>query len=332
MRLLFGMVLAAALAHAAKTLDVYFVDVEGGQATLVVTPSKQSLLVDSGWPGFNGRDAGRIQAAAKAAGVKQIDYLVLTHYHTDHAGGISQLVDKIPVKTFVDHGPNRETGKGAGELSASWDKAVSTGQHLVVKPGDKIPLKGVDVQVISADGNVISSPVNGGGAANSFCGGKTFPEDKTENARSTGILITYGKFRMLDLGDLTSQKELDIVCPNNRLGKIDLYLTTHHASSPSNAQAIVHAIAPRVSIMNNGAKKGGSPDAWQIIHSSPGLEDLWQLHFAVAGAKENNVADSFIANIDEACEGKYIKASAMADGSFTVLNSRNKYQKSYAAK
>jgi competence protein ComEC len=332
MRLLLGMVLAATFAHAAKTLDVYFVDVEGGQATLIVTPSKESILVDTGWPGFNGRDAGRIQAAAKAAGVKKIDYLVLTHYHMDHAGGITQLVEKLPVKTFVDHGPNRETSKSAGELSAAWDKAVATGQHLVVKPGDKLPLKGVDVQVVTADGNAISSPINGGGAANSFCGGKTFPEDKTENARSTGILVTYGKFRMLDLGDLTSQKELEIVCPNNRLGKIDLYLTTHHGLNASNAQAIVHGVAPRVAIMNNGAKKGGSPEAWQIIRSSPGLEDFWQLHFAVAGGKENNSADSFIANIDEACEGKYLKASAMADGSFTVVNGRNKYQKSYAAK
>jgi len=332
MRLLFGIILAATLAQAAKTLDVYFVDVEGGQATLIVTPSKESLLVDAGWPGFNGRDASRIQAAAKAAGVKQIDYLMLTHYHTDHAGGVSQLLEKMPVKTFVDHGPNRETGKSAGELSAAWDKAVATGKHLVVKPGDKIPLKGVDVQVVTADGAGITSPINGGGAANSFCGGKTFPEDKSENARSTGILITYGKFRMLDIGDLTSQKELDLVCPNNRLGKVDLYLTTHHGTNTSNAKEIVDAISPRVAIMNNGAKKGGSAESWQTIKSSPGLEDLWQLHFAVAGGKDSNVADSFIANIDEACEGKYIKASAMSDGSFTVVNSRNKYQKSYAAK
>ena len=133
MRLLLGMVLAATFAYAAKTLDVYFVDVEGGQATLIVTPSKESILVDTGWPGFNGRDAGRIQAAAKAAGVKKIDYLVLTHYHMDHAGGITQLVEKLPVKTFVDHGPNRETGKSAGELSAAWDKAVQQNLMSVVR-------------------------------------------------------------------------------------------------------------------------------------------------------------------------------------------------------
>ena len=155
MRLVLGLLLAGTFANAAKTLDVYFIDTEGGQATLIVTPSKESILVDTGWPGFNGRDAGRIQAAAKSAGVKQIDYLVLTHYHTDHAGGVSQLIERMPVKTFVDHGPNRETGKSAGELSAAWDKAVATGKHLVVKPGDKLPLKGVEAEVVTADGAAI---------------------------------------------------------------------------------------------------------------------------------------------------------------------------------
>ena len=332
MRFIFCLVFAAVLANAAKPLDVYFVDVEGGQATLIVTPSKQSILVDTGWAGFNGRDALRIQAAAKSAGVKQIDYLIMTHYHSDHVGGVSQLVERMPVKTFVDHGPNRETGKRAEELTAAWDKALSTGKRLSVKPGDKLPLKGVEVQIVTADGEGISSPVNGGGAANPFCAGKSYPEDPTENARSTGFLLTYGKFRMLDIGDLTSREELELVCPENRLGKIDLYLTTHHGTNTSNSQPLVHAIAPRVAVMNNGAKKGGSPDAWQIIKTSPGLEDFWQVHFAVAGGKDNNAADSFIANLDEACEGKHLKVSAMEDGSFTVLNARNKYQKNYPAK
>lgn len=332
MRFIFYALFAAALANAAKPLDVYFVDVEGGQATLIVTPSKQSILVDTGWPGYNGRDAMRIKDAAKAAGVKQIDYLILTHYHTDHVGGITQLVERIPVKTFVDHGPNRESGKRAEETTAAWDKAVSTGSRLSVKPGDKLPLKGVDLTFVTADGNAINSPINGGGAANAFCEGKSYPDDPTENARSTGFVLTYGKFRMLDIGDLTSKKELDLVCPTNKLGKIDLYLTTHHGTESSNSQAIVHAIAPRVAVMNNGAKKGGAAQSWQTIRSSPGLEDLWQVHFAVAGGKDNNSPDSFIANIDEACEGKHIKVSAMADGSFTVLNARNKYQKTYAAR
>jgi beta-lactamase superfamily II metal-dependent hydrolase len=318
-------------ARAAKTLDFYFVDVEGGQATLIVTPSNQSVLVDAGWPGFSGRDADRIRAAAKAAGIKQIDYLVMTHYHTDHAGGILPLAERMPVKTFVDHGPNNETGRNADELNSTYGKAVAMGKHLVVKPGDKIPLKNVDMTVLTANGERISSALPGGGQPNPLCG-KEFPEDKTENARSLGTLITFGKFKMINLGDLTSRKEAELVCPENRIGTVDLYLTTHHGTNTSNAETIVHALKPRVAIMNNGAKKGGSPESWQIVRKSPGLEDLWQLHFAVAGGKENNVPDSFIANLDPACEGRYIKVSANQDGSFTVSNSRNKYEKTYKAK
>ena len=329
MRFVLCLALAASIAQAApKTLDVYFVDVEGGQATLIVTPSKESILVDTGWPGFNNRDADRIRAAAKAADIKSIDYLILTHYHRDHAGGITQLLQKIPVKTFVDHGPNRETGRDPADLSESWDKAVATGKHLVVKPGDKIPLKGVDLQVVSADGSVLT----GGGTANSACTVNSYPEDKSENARSVGFVLTFGKFRMIDLGDLTSQKEYDLVCPENRLGKVDLYVVTHHGTNSSNPKEIVHALAPRVAIMDNGARKGGSAESYTTVRTSPGLEDLWQVHYAVAGGKDNNSPDSFIANIDEACEGKYIKASAMADGSFTVVNGRNKYEKKYAAR
>jgi beta-lactamase superfamily II metal-dependent hydrolase len=329
--LIFALTGALSAIYAANTLAVYFIDVEGGQATLFVTPSKQSLLVDTGWPGFNGRDAARIHAAAKDAGVKQIDYLVITHYHTDHAGGVGQLVAKMPVKTFVDHGSNTESGRNADELNSVYEKAVATGKHLVVKPGDKIPLKGVDVEVLTANGEVLGSALPGAGQANSLCG-KQYPEDKTENAKSTGILVSYGKFRIIDLGDLTSRTEAQLVCPQNRIGTVDVYLTTHHGVNASNADTIVYALKPRVAIMNNGAKKGGSPDAWQIIRKSPGLEDLWQLHFAVAGGKDNNAADSFIANLDPNCEGKYIKLSAQADGRFSVVNSRNKYEKAYAAR
>lgn len=329
--LLFAALTCAITAQAAKTLDFYFIDVEGGQATLIVSPSKQSMLVDAGWPGYNSRDAARIAAAAKAAGVKQIDYLVVTHFHTDHVGGVPQLIEKLPVKTFVDHGANTETGKNAKELFDAYEKAVATGKHMTVKPGDTIPMKGLDVTVVTAGGDHINSPLKGGGEANPMCG-KSFPEDPTENARSLGFVMQFGKFRFVDLGDLTSKKELELVCPENRIGPVDVYLTTHHGLAASNAEGIVHALKPRVAVMNNGAKKGGSPEAWEIIHNSPGLEDLWQVHFSIAGGKENNSAEPMIANLVENCEGKYIKLSANADGSFTIYNSRNKYQKTYPPK
>jgi beta-lactamase superfamily II metal-dependent hydrolase len=314
-------------------MEVYFIDVEGGQATLFVSPSGESMLVDTGWAGFNNRDALRIAAAAKHAGVKKIDYLVITHYHADHVGGVLQLAAKLPIRNFVDHGPNMETGKEADKLYGNWiETQQKMGQHLVVKPGDTIPIKGLNVKVLTANGAEITEPLEGAGKPNDFCGGfKARDEDKTENARSVGTLITFGKFRIIDLGDLTWNKEHDLVCPNNKIGTVDVYLTTHHGMNMSGPAAIVHALHPRVAIMNNGARKGGSPEAWQVVHSSPGIEDIWQVHYAIAGGKENNVPDSFIANIDENCEGKYIKLSVMPDGSFTVTNSRNNFRKTYKA-
>jgi beta-lactamase superfamily II metal-dependent hydrolase len=328
-KLAFMLVCAAVALQAAKTLDIYFIDVEGGQATLFVTPSKQSMLVDAGWPGLSGRDADRIVRVAKKAGVKAIDYLVVTHYHTDHVGGVPQLVEKLPVRNFVDHGPNNESGKNPDALYKTYEEATAKGKRISVKPGDTIPLKGVEVRVVTANGQ------HSGGLAteNSLCSSAAaYPEDKSENAHSVGMLISFGKFRMVDLGDLTSRKELELVCPVNRLGGVDLYLTTHHGLNTSNAREIVHALKPRVAVMNNGAKKGGSPEAWQIIRKSPGLEDLWQLHFAFAGKTEHNSPESFIANLEEGCAGQHIAVSVNPDGSFVVTNARNGYKKTYNAR
>ncbi len=323
--------LAGALS-AAKTLDIYFIDVEGGQATLIVSPSGQSLLVDAGWPGHEGRDANRIIAAAKKAGVKRIDYLLVTHYHTDHVGGVPQLADKFPVTMFIDHGANIESGRGAERLSSEYDRVMQKGQHLVVKPGDTLPLKGLDIRIVAAHGEKIPAPLPGGGAPNPLCSSATRkPVDESENARSIGFVLNFNdKFRFIDLGDLTWNKEIDLSCPNNLVGPIDVYLVTHHGMDISNSDTIVHALRPRVAIMNNGARKGGSESAWKTVKSSPGLEDLWQLHFAAANGKEGNVPDVFIANTYEDCEGKWINMSVKQDGEFTVTNSRNKYSKTYA--
>jgi competence protein ComEC len=331
MRAFFIGLIFAALLPAAKTLDVYFIDVEGGQATLLISPSGQSMLVDTGWAGLNNRDADRIAAAANLAGIKQIDYLVITHFHADHVGGVPQLVAKLPVKHYVDHGPNRETGANPDALYSAYQKSWSSGEHIVVKPGDKIPVKGLDVQVLSADGALIKTPLKGAGQPNPLCGkdGQK-PEDKTENARSTGTLITFGKFRFLDLGDLTWNKEQELVCPNNLVGTVDVYLSTHHGTDTSGPATIVHALKPRVAIMNNGATKGGSAPAWQVVHGSPGIQDIWQLHYAVSAGKLNNVSEQFIANPDQADDqGKWIKLSAESNGNFTVTNSRNNFSKTY---
>jgi competence protein ComEC len=316
----------------ARPLEIFFVDVEGGQATLIVSPSGQSLLIDTGWRGFEGRDADRIVQAAKAAKVKQIDYLLITHYHRDHVGGVQQLADQMKIVNFLDHGPNTEDAKATKEDYTDYVKAIQRGEHMVMKPGDAVPIRDLSVKVLTAAGAHIQTPLEGGGQPNSYCAATAKRDpDPTENAQSLGVLVTFEKFRFLDLGDLTWNKELELMCPNNPIGTVDVLLVSHHGLNQSNSPALVDAVHPRVAIMNNGAHKGASPDAWQIVKASPGLEDLWQLHYAEDGGKEHNVADSFIANVDEHCTGQYIKLTAEGNGTFTVANQRNKFVKVYKA-
>jgi len=318
-----------ALAKAPKPLQIYFIDVEGGQATLVVSPSRESMLIDTGWPDFNGRDAERIARAAKAAKIKQIDYVLITHYHRDHVGGVTQLAERMKIVTFVDHGPNLEDSDAAREDYAAYEKVVAKARRIMVRAGDGIPIKGLTVRVLTAAGEHIADPLPGAGEANMYCDSEPdAPLDPSENARSLGVLITYGKFRFIDLGDLTKKKELELACLNNLVGKVDLYLVTHHGLDQSNAKAIVWGLHPQVAIMNNGAHKGGSPEVWQTVHDSPGLEDLWQLHYAEDAGKEHNTGEKFIAN-SGGKDGNYIKVAAEPDGRFTVENSGNKFRKEY---
>ncbi len=327
---------AAPVSGAQKTLQIYFVDVEGGQSTLFVTPGGQSLLIDTGWPGNSGRDANRIAAAAKDAGIKKIDFVLITHYHDDHVGGAPQLATKIPVGTFIDHGENRETSDaGASRVFAAYQRLLSSGKykHIIAKPGEVLPITGMQVRVVTADGELIERPLPGGGKENASCANAAKPPvDVTENPRSLGTLITFGKLRILDLGDLTSDKEMDLMCPMNKIGVVDIYVVSHHGWQQSGSPVLVHAIAPRVAIMDNGAKKGGSPVAWDVIEKTPGLEDLWQLHYSEEGGDAHNAAATFLANLQGPDTGNYLKVAASADGSFEVFNSRTRETKKYAAK
>ncbi len=330
---LIATIVPGSAAPASKPLQIYFIDVEGGQATLLVSPAGESLLIDTGWPGSEGRDADRIVAAAHAAGLQKIDYVLITHYHRDHVGGVQQLVDGFKVGTFVDHGPNQEDSAVTRTDYAAYEKAIAGHAHVVVKPGWGLPIKGFQVQVLSAAGDLITKPLPGVGEANPYCSSEPAAEvDATENARSVGVLVTFGHFKFLDLGDLTKKKELELACPNNLLGTVDLFLVTHHGADLSNPKALVWALHPRVAVIDNGPRKGASPAAWQIVHDSPGLEDLWQLHYAQESDKDHNIADDHIANVKENCEGKYLKVTAQNDGAFTVTNARTGAQKTYAKK
>jgi competence protein ComEC len=316
-----------ALASAHKPLRIYFIDVEGGQSTLIVTPAKQSMLIDTGYAGE--RDSGRIVQAAKAAGIKQIDYVLITHYHADHVGGVADLVKKMKVGTFIDHGENQEDSDSTKKNYADYVKAIAHFPRVVLRPGQGVPMKGITLQVIVAAGDHITDPLPGAGEANIYCASeKQPPDDASENSRSLGVLVAYGKFRFLDVGDLTEQKELELVCPNNLIGTVDLYLASHHGGHPDNPRALVWALHPRAAVINNGPHKGGSPEAWQIIHDSPDLGDIWQLHYAMDSDKRHNAPENFNANTDES-DGQFIEVTIQPNGDWSMKNSRNGYKKKY---
>jgi len=345
-------------AQTAKTLNIYIVDVEGGNATLYVAPSGESILIDTGNGGAAAaRDAGRIMAAMKDAGVQQLDHLITTHWHGDHFGAMAELASKVTIRNFIDHGGNVQPGQATDQfLTTTYPQLYAKGKHTVVKPGDKIPMAGLDWRIVTSAGERVTSSVPGGGKANPYCA--TFKQqdvDKSENAQSVGSHVTFGKFRTLHLGDLTWNKEFDLMCPQNRLGTIDLWIVSHHGQAVSNSEVLAHAIQPRAAIINNGTRKGGQPDAMKIIHSAPGLEDVWQIHFSQLSGQEYTVPGMFIANIvDEPLSAMpiapmqapqpgagavpppvhngpayWFKVSAQQDGTFTVTNARNNFSKTY---
>jgi competence protein ComEC len=356
-----GAIIATAAIAAAVTISsqeqqlaMWYLDMEGGGGTLVVAPSGQSLLIDVGNPGL--RDSGRAVAVAKQAGVKQIDYFLATHYHGDHYGGIVDLVRQIPVRTFVDIGPfpveemTQQDREGFSAYSELREKA----RHFVVSPGDKIPIDGLDITVVTAKGRTLKTPLAAAGAPNSLCGDLTPRYGNIIDSNSVGVHIQYGLFRAMLLGDLTWNKEHELACPNNVIGTVDVFQTSAHGLNLSSPPELLHAIRPRVVIINNAAKKGATRETFATVKQSPGLEDLWSLHFAMdrppttafetlertdQGGKAFNPPDAFIANIEEhAGDSKVfapahsIKLIAGQDGAFTVQNSRTGFEKTYRAR
>lgn len=357
------LVLGLAAASSAQThptgLELYLIDVEGGGATLFISPSGESVLIDTGNGGANAaRDAGRIMDAVKDAGVRQIDHLITTHWHGDHYGGLAELSKQIPVRHFYDHGANTQPAEGPDTFLAQTYPAIyANATHTVVTPGDRIPVSGLDWRIVTAAGAVLERALPGAGKSNPFCAGLTpvAEEGGVENSMSVGSVVTLGKFRLVHLGDLTQKIEMKLMCPNNLIGAADLFVVSHHGQPYSNGRMLVHAIQPRVDLLNNGTRKGGQPDAMNVIFSSPGLEDLWQLHFSLLSGQEYTAPGVFIANgVDDlqqtmpvspmtaptpgpgvapppAHNGKayWIKVSARTDGSFTVTNTRNGFSKTY---
>ena len=355
-------VLPIAQTRSAKTLDAYLIDVEGGGATLFVAPSGESVLIDTGNGGAAAaRDTGRIMDAVKDAGLTAIDDLIITHWHGDHYGGLAELAGRIPIRRFYDHGPNMQPAQAVDTfLQQTYPGLYAKGTHTVAKPGDKISVTGVDWRIVTAAGEAIKTPLAGAGKPNPYCANATpNPEDGgVENSMSVGSVIAFGKFRMVHLGDLTQQIEVKLMCPNNQIGVADLWVVSHHGQPSSNGQMLVHAIQPRVAILNNGTRKGGQPEAMKVIFSSPGLEDLWQLHFSLLSGQDTPrracSSPTRSTSSSRPCRSRpcrrprpeparlpspvhngkayWLKVSAETSGSFTVTNTRNGFSKTYKAK
>jgi len=316
----------------ARRLDIYFLDVEGGQSTLIVTPERQSLLIDTGYPGRNGRDPDRIMAAVRDAHLDRIDYLLITHFHEDHDGGAAELARRIPIGTFVDNGSPVETSADVVASFTAYEQARRKGRHLVPRPGDRLPFRGVDVDVVSADGKTVTHPLAGAGQPNPACATyiPRVADDTAENPRSIGVRLRYGAFRFLDLGDLVWNKQGELVCPKNLVGEVDVYLATHHANGDASVPAVLAGLRPRVAIANNGIVKGGTATALSMLRTMIGDGKVWQLHWSINNGVVN-AEDAFVANLDadEKDIGAWLKLTAAGDGSFSVTNGRTGWTKAY---
>ena len=320
--------------QAPATLDIYWIDVEGGAATLVVTPERESVLMDTGWSRPDARDALRIQAAMDDAGITEIDYLLFSHFHGDHVGGLAALIERVPVGQIIDHGDSVERGTERGD--ALWNEYVglAVDRRRSVAPGDKLPLRRIEFSIIASHRALVDSleprPPNG------LCADAAAPTaDQGENGHSLGYLLSLGAFQFLNLGDLTPDREHALACPENRLGVVDVYQVPHHGGYGAIRPELTAALDPTVLVINNGPRKGGTPDSLVVAQSTAGIEHVWQSHRALADDAAYNTDESLIANLTEedACNGHWIKATVMPDGrSWTMTNGRTGRRRNYLSK
>jgi beta-lactamase superfamily II metal-dependent hydrolase len=314
--------------------------VEGGAATLIVGPSGESVLFDSGWE-VGDRDAKRIFAVARQAGLREIDSFVLSHFHADHAGGIAALAKMLPIGRCFDRGDFIEPA------NQRWRDAylsVCAGKRTILHAGDKIPLRGVQVDVVASNGQLLAKPISGG-QPNPLCAtAQNKPPDVPENQLMVGALFRYGKFTFLDLADLDWEREIAMVCPVNKVGEVTIWQAGRHgALDGAGAPGFLYAIKPQVVVVNNGPRKGlGGPSPgsqkpltvhYERIANTPGIEGIWQVHRSLLDP-DHNTADDMIANLEDTaeCLGHWIRATVRSDGTFTITNSRNQVSRIYRAR
>jgi beta-lactamase superfamily II metal-dependent hydrolase len=337
-RLLASLLVAApslTLSQPRDTLDIYVFDTEGGEAVLYIAPTGEAMLFDTG----REETFDRIQAVIEQERIPVLDYVIVSHYHGDHVGGAWRLPE-LPVRNYrqlLDHGPY--TTELQPQQRASFERYLALRNLSKARravPGEMLSFGTVDVHVVASSGEQIAEPLPGAGASNPLCRNYVPKTDlrAVENDEAVSIVVRYGDFTFLELADLIWNDEQRLVCPENRLGTVDVYHTSGHGAEWGSNPVMVHAVLPRVTVMNNAAVKGGHADTFATLRSSPRLEDVWQIHYSTefAAARDNSPED-FIANLDGADghTGHYIKFSARADGSFTVTNGRNGFMKAYPA-
>jgi beta-lactamase superfamily II metal-dependent hydrolase len=372
--LLAGVFMAPGACLAAEpALKVVSIDVEGGGGTLFVTPEGTSLLIDTGWPTGAGllaspdgarNSADRIVAAARKLGVKKIDYLIITHYHMDHVGGMVDLARRIPIGTFIDHGPNAEhlkpgevvppdlKGGSPDELYPKYLDVIKGHKHIVARPGQVIAMGSMTDTIVASDGKVLSAPLAGAGAPNAACNSaqakSTKPEGGAENTHSVASLISYGKVKIAAFGDLSWKKEYELSCPAGKLGHVQVLIATQHGSDISSNPASIADMKPDIAVVGMSGKKGGDVGPIKTIQASPGLMDLWQTHESYAhpalGARDKRMVanlnpskDAIAAHAGQMFTvppdmGYNISLSITRSGSVTVTNSRNGFSKTYQVK
>lgn len=345
---------APVTATAASPLRVIMVDVEGGAATLYITPEGRSILIDTGWPaGIGGprpvpgqpaaqpfNSAERIVAAARAAGLHRIDYLIVTHYHVDHVGGVAELLRLIPVGAVIDHGPNREVPAESANpafarfapatLYPAYLEAIEGLEHREMRAGETLAVDGLELLAVGSDRDIQREALGGPGVNCDLIVPKQ-EDGGEENARSLGFLMRYGEARLLAMADTTWDVENDAVCPDNRIGRVDLMIANNHGSEISNSPVFLENVAPRVVLFQNGPRKGADASVFGTVRTSPRLEALWQMHSAERSPEMNEAAER-IANVPGKTDGQALHAYVSRNGTIRLVNPRNGHAETYPAR